>query len=250
MKTRIQTKLAELEKEHSITMLLACETGSRAWGFASPDSDYDVRFIYAHQPDWYLSIYDQKDTLEWLEGDLNLVGWDIRKCLQLLNKSNASVFERLQSPIIYREVEGFRQEFLAFAPDYFSPKAGLHHYLSMAKKYFELCTNTDEVKLKALFYLLRTALASLWIIEKESVPPLAFAELRALVTNEIVNRRIDELLAIKAEVTEKYTHHREPALEQYVAEIINYCTEKANELGISRGHTDSLNDFFRKWVNA
>ena len=86
----IITIFKEIEERKKIKILYACETGSRAWGFPSPDSDYDVRFIYMHERDWYLSLNDRDDTVETMQGDLDITGWDLKKSLVLLKKSNES----------------------------------------------------------------------------------------------------------------------------------------------------------------
>jgi predicted nucleotidyltransferase len=194
MEKLIKEKLQEVENQYGVSILLACETGSRAWGFPSPDSDYDVRFIYRHPKAGYLSIDDHQDTIEFLSGDLDLVGWDIRKSLKLLRKSNAAMFERLQSPIIYRQQAGFREQLHRLAPDYYSCRAGLHHYWSMAFNYYKAVAANQEIKLKSYFYLLRTTLASLWIAEKKTIPPLAFQELLPLVPEVTLQTKIKELL--------------------------------------------------------
>ena len=99
----IQEKLNQLEAEYGVQILLAVESGSRAWGFASPDSDYDVRFIFWHPKDWYLSVFEQRDVIELpVDAVLDISGWDIRKALRLLWKSNAALIEWLNSPIVYR----------------------------------------------------------------------------------------------------------------------------------------------------
>ncbi len=98
----IQEKTKELENTHAIRILFACESGSRAWGFPSSDSDYDVRFIYVHQKEWYLSIHEGRDVVEMpVNKELDISGWDLRKTLRLLNKHNAVLFEWIQSPIVY-----------------------------------------------------------------------------------------------------------------------------------------------------
>src|SRR3954468_4332579 len=106
MKIEIQNKLKQIEEHYKVKVLYACETGSRAWGFPSPDSDYDVRMIYVHEPDWYLSLSEGKDAIEAMDGDLDVTGWDFRKCLRLLWKSNGTLLERIQSPIVYRDTAG------------------------------------------------------------------------------------------------------------------------------------------------
>lgn len=245
MEKLIKEKLREVGKEYGVSILLACETGSRAWGFPSPDSDYDIRFIYRHPRDWYLSIDEQKDTIEYLNGDLDLVGWDIRKSLKLLRKSNAAMFERLQSPIIYQQQTDFREKLNQVAPAYFSGRAGLHHYLSMAYNYYKTCAPASEVKLKSYFYLLRTALASLWIVEKKSIPPLAFRDLLPLVQQENIISKIEELLSLKATVNETYLHPKEPELEEYIGSILNYCESQAPTFVKHQGQTSPLDELFR-----
>ena len=86
---RIVNRLEEIERSESVRILLAVESGSRAWGFPSPDSDYDVRFLYARPRDWYLSIDARRDVIECpIEDVLDINGWDIRKALHLLLKAN------------------------------------------------------------------------------------------------------------------------------------------------------------------
>lgn len=138
MFTTIQQKLIELENLHKIKILYACESGSRAWGFESTDSDYDVRFIYLQQPEVYLEIDEPKDTLDIPINDvLDINGWDLRKALKLLRKSNMPLFEWLQSPVVYKQDAHFLNELKQLMPVYFSPRASMHHYLSMANNCFE-----------------------------------------------------------------------------------------------------------------
>src|SRR6188474_2004988 len=117
----IQHILTEIERKKNIKILYACETGSRAWGFPSPDSDYDVRFIYMHEKDWYLLLSQRKDTIEHMDGDLDITGWDLKKSLLLLRKSNATLIERFQSPIEYYAVDGFKNDFKTLIKKYYSP---------------------------------------------------------------------------------------------------------------------------------
>lgn len=250
MKEKIISELKAIEIKYDITILFACETGSRAWAFASPDSDYDVRFIYRHQPDWYLSIENHKDTIEYLEGDLDLVGWDIRKSLRLMRKSNASIFERMQSPMIYLKQTDFLDKLKLLAPDYFSCRAGLHHYLSMAHNYCTACEQEEKVKLKSYFYLLRTSLASLWIVENGTIPPLEFRQLLVFVNNESMKGKIESLLELKARVDEKYLHPKEVAVEAYVKSILSYCGNEAAALSKHQGAVEPLNQLFRETMRT
>lgn len=153
MEERIRQYIKEIEKAQGIKVLLACETGSRAWGFPSPDSDYDVRLIYRHRMDWYLSLLEPKDTFEVMLEDNNfdISGWDIRKTLGLLWKSNPPLLERIQSPIVYVADEEFLIGMNSIAPRCYSRVATIHHYLSMAKKCFEEINGKESYKLKKFF---------------------------------------------------------------------------------------------------
>ena len=122
---RVRDALAQVEAERNVRVLLACESGSRAWGFASRDSDYDVRFLYVHRRDWYLSIEDRRDVIEQpIADDLDVSGWELRKALRLLRKSNPPLLEWLKSPVVYRHDPVFAAEFGALATEFFSPRRG------------------------------------------------------------------------------------------------------------------------------
>ncbi|MGI4737812.1 MAG: nucleotidyltransferase domain-containing protein [Janthinobacterium lividum] len=201
--TRIATALAALEAEHNIQILYACESGSRAWGFPSPDSDYDVRFIYAHPAAWYLRLDEGPDTLNFpVDAELDLAGWELRKTLRLLRGSNAALFEWLQSPIVYHEVPGFRSQLAPLLPQAFNLKAGLHHYLGQLRRGLAEELIGPEVRLKRLFYALRAALAARWIRQRHTVPPMELAPLRELLPTELQGVA-DELLRQKTTSNEK-----------------------------------------------
>lgn len=177
MTDRIAAALAALEVEHGIRVLYACESGSRAWGFPSPDSDYDVRFIYVQPLAWYLGLDEGPDALNFpVDEELDLAGWELRKTLRLLRGSNAALLEWLQSPIVYREAPGFRASLAPLLPLAFNAKAGLHHYLGQLRRGVEEELVGEEVRLKRLFYALRSALAARWIRKKHALPPMEFAD--------------------------------------------------------------------------
>ena len=221
MHNKIKQELAQLEEERDITILLACETGSRAWGFPSPDSDYDIRMIYKRPRDWYLSLNEGKDTIELMleDGELDITGWDIRKTLRLLWKSNAALLERLQSPIVYMQVTGFMQAIMPLAKSRYSRIAVMYHYLSMAKKVFAEVEDQDQYKLKKLFYALRTATACIWIIERDEIPPIVYTDmLNGLDLATSLTDRIHELIALKATKNESYLHTGEKELLHFIRE--------------------------------
>ena len=216
MRPRIQTALTQLEATHGIRILYACESGSRAWGFPSPDSDYDVRFIYCHPADWYLTLDEGPDTLNFpVDDELDLAGWELRKALRLLRGSNASLFEWLQAPAVYHEALDFRARLAPLLPVAFNLKAGLHHYLGQLRRGVEEDLAGPEVRLKRLFYALRSALAARWIRERHTVPPMELAPLRALLPAAL-ETEVAALLAAKASADEKTTVPRPAALCEFL----------------------------------
>ena len=140
MRDRIIEKLKQIEREKGVEILYAVESGSRAWGFASPDSDYDIRFIYKHDMNYYLSLWEQTDVIEFMtEDDLDGSGWDLRKTVKLLAKSNAPLLEWLFSPVVYFENEAFVTQMRRLSQDCFSSVACLHHYLVTTKNFMDVC---------------------------------------------------------------------------------------------------------------
>ena len=249
MKVEIENKLRQIEEHYKVKVLYACETGSRAWGFPSPDSDYDVRMIYMHEPDWYLSLSEGKDTIEMManDGDLDITGWDIRKCLRLLWKSNGALLERIQSPIVYRDSEGLIQMFREYAEKCFAPIATMHHYLGMACTSFNEVENKENVKLKKLFYSLRATLACKWIEDKKSIPPIVFATMvNELDFDPKLKERIKFLVELKSGENESYMHAAEPALNSFIRVQLDLSESKANELKGRKDKDVDLDLFFRK----
>ena len=249
MEEKIKKYLSDLEEEKKIKILLACETGSRAWGFPSPDSDFDIRIIYKHDKDWYLSLTEEKDTIEYFleNNEIDISGWDLRKSLRLLAKSNPPLLERIQSPIIYKEDKEFLTGINLIAQKTYSRIATIHHYLSMVKKAFEEVTNTEEYKLKKLFYALRASVACLWILEKEEIPPIEFGKmLNGLDLPANLKTRIKELIEIKLTISETYRHKGETELIGFMKTCIQRAENESQNLPASKGKITDLNDFFLK----
>jgi predicted nucleotidyltransferase len=252
MTTRIAAALAALEAEHGIRILYACESGSRAWGFPSPDSDYDVRFIYVQPLNWYLGLDENPDTLNFpVDEELDLAGWELRKTLRLLRGSNAALFEWLQSPIVYHEAPGFRAQLAPLLSQAFNLKAGLHHYLGQLWRGVEEELTGEEVRLKRLFYALRSALAARWIREKQTLPPMEFAPLRALLPADL-QAVVEGLLAQKAHSNEKTLVPRPAALVAFLA--AEYAAGQAAREGLpvvrSEKIAAALDGLLREWVGA
>lgn len=249
MQTTILKKLEELEQEHNIRILYACESGSRAWGFASPDSDYDVRFIYARKTEDYLSIANVRDVLELPVNEvLDISGWDIRKALQLFLKSNAPLYEWLQSPIVYMENKDFRKELSSMASEYFSLKAGANHYLSMTSNTIGNDLGGEQVKLKKYFYALRPALACLWIISKREVPPMEFEKLRTIIQDDDLQTSIDELLQLKQVSEEKTFIEAKSEIDKWLCEVIVKCKNEVALLPSEKLAREELDRLFRKYL--
>lgn len=248
MKEIILTKLKAIECQFDVKILYACESGSRAWGFASQDSDFDVRFIYAHNKDHYLSVEAQRDVIELPINDvLDINGWELRKALRLFRKSNTPLYEWLQSPIVYSADTEFIREIRQLIPCYFLPRAAMHHYISMAKSVFDGDLSGGTVKLKKYFYALRPALACRWIADRSEVPPMEFSKLRLLM-KDILNPAIDDLLKLKAAGDEKTAIERIDELNHYVQEQIVYCNNVI-PAGAERAADDErLNQLFRKYI--
>lgn len=249
MEDKITQYLAHLEKERNIKILLACETGSRAWGFPSPDSDYDVRLLYVHQKDWYLSLSEGKDTIDVMleNNDLDFSGWDLRKSLRLLKKSNPPLLERIQSPIIYTCDEDFLSDINEIAKAFYSRIATMHHYLSMSKKCYEEVIAAPEYKLKKLFYALRTAVVCKWITERNDIPPIEFGLLLdGLSIDPEIEKRIAELIALKATISESYLHSGDEAILDFIKTNLEQADAAAPSLPHAKGDVAELDAFFRK----
>lgn len=249
MKETILQKLSELEQQENIKILYACESGSRAWGFASPDSDFDVRFIYTRHIGDYLSIAEMPDVLGLPVNEvLDIGGWDLKKSLKLFLKSNAPLYEWLQSPIIYREDNGFASEMRGLMPSYFSMRSSGNHYLSMAFNTLRDDLQGEIVKLKRYFYALRPALACQWIVEKQTVPPMEFEALRVLISDTKVQNGIDALLEQKKLSGEKVVIAPVALLNEWLGDTLATCRERMPLMPSVKKDTDELNGLFRKYV--
>lgn len=245
----IQIKLKEIAATKNIQLLYACETGSRAWGFPSPDSDYDVRFIYRHPIQWYLSLNKHKDSIELLEGDLDATGWDLRKCLLLLNRSNVPLIERFQSPIIYWAEPGFKTDLEKLIAEYYNPIAVFFHHYSLAIKFWEAIKEQPNCKLKSLFYLLRSLLSCKWIIHDDSVLPMDIKGLMKYNPEEM-NAAIRELITIKSIQPESYRHPWNQGVKDWIIHTFSQLEQARDSLKVNKPGISSLNDYFLKTAYA
>ena len=199
MNRTIVAELAEIETRENVRIGYACGAGSRAWGFPSSDSDFDVRFIYLHPLEWYLSIEDKRDVIEEpITGQLDVNGWDLRKALQLFRKSNPPLFEWLNSPIVYLEKYSVASRPRCLLPVYYSPRACAYHYLQMARGNSKEYLKGDQIWVKKYFYVLRPLLAVNWIEQGLGVVPTEFGALvDRVVTSPGLKVEIDRLVEAK-----------------------------------------------------
>ena len=198
MKDIIFEYLKNVEQEQNIKILLAVESGSRAWGFESKNSDWDVRFIYVHPPQWYFTVEPQRDVITIMDGDIDLVGWELRKALGLLKRSNPSLLEWIHSPIVYFADEAFLKRLRDAATLFFNPIASMYHYNRMYIKHDERYLQEEDCDMKRFLYYLRGILACKWIETHQTLPPVAFdALVEAMVEETGIKMKIKELVRLK-----------------------------------------------------
>jgi uncharacterized protein len=221
----IEQCLSQVEADYGCRILMACESGSRAWGFPSADSDYDVRFLYLNPLDWYLRLQEQHDTIDLaLHADLDVGGWELRKALRLFAGCNIALNEWLDSPVYYREDCALRTSLLALLPQYFNPRKALHHYLSLAQQAWS-AKDTTTIKVKKLFYTVRAALAGCWIERWRTMPPM---QLQAMLTVGLLPpdlaKQVQSLIVSKRTMTEGSSIALTPGLEQWLDEKLTHLT--------------------------
>ena len=245
----IQQKLTEIEQAENVTILHAVESGSRAWGFASPDSDYDVRFIYVRRTADYLRLEKTSDVIEWqLDETLDINGWDLQKALRLLHKSNPTLFEWNNSPIVYRTTD-FWQSIRGEIEQFFMDKAGLYHYLSMAQGNFREYLKGNTVRLKKYFYVLRPVLAARWVTERHCPPPMLFSELADAMLDPAVRPAVDGLREMKMQTPEMGYGKSIPELNDYLERSIGELKQIAETTAPDRqSDWDELNAMFLRAV--
>ena len=249
----IQSRLSDIERDHSIQFLFAIESGSRAWGFPSPDSDYDVRFVYTHTPDWYLKISPGRDVIELpLESDWDINGWDIQKAIGLMLKPNPVLLEWLSSPIQYRWNEGACARLMAFADLHVHPQECLTHYFHLSKRQWDRNIEREQtVKLKKYFYVLRPVLAIRWVrMNPNALPPMNFQDLvKGTEIDPTIQDLILELLAMKAEASEIGTGDRVPAIDDLILEELHWAEQNLPDKQVLKQKTrDDADKLFRELI--
>ncbi len=245
----IMARLAHTEREEGVRILLAVESGSRAWGFHSPNSDYDVRFIYARPQEWYLSVdlEERRDVIEYeINEDIDLNGWDVRKALRLFWKSNPAFVEWIQSPIVYQSHGAFAEQALQLLPDIYSVERGIYHYRSMAKTNYRGYLRGAVVPLKKYFYVLRPLLAVRWLERYGGAAPIEFDKLLHLIDDQpALAADIQDLLRRKKAAPEMGMADAIPSINAFVEEELERLETIAPERGDKAERVSRLTDLFR-----
>lgn len=245
MRKEIINKLKEIEKKECVKIICAIESGSRAWGFDSIDSDYDVRFIYVRKKEDYLCLDEKSDVIELpIDKVFDISGWDIKKALKLLYKSNPSLLEWFASPIVYKETKE-ASYIRKVIPLYFSQKKSYHHYQKMAKTLLKYI-NKEKVPVKKYLYILRCILSSQYIVHNKKQPPI---EIERLIECELPNELredINKLLMIKKSSNEKKYVDHISSLDEFILTSL----EESDVSSLMDGEEswEPLNEVFRKVI--
>lgn len=254
MKAQILERLKEIESRYDVRILLAVESGSRAWGFASKDSDYDVRFIYVHKKEWYLTLIEGRDVIEELDSDgvMDLAGWDLKKALLLMGKGNCAFAEWLNSPIIYYSDEDFFKEVSNLKDDYFRKVSAVNHYYHMAMNHDKRYLEKRGCEMKRFMYHLRGLLASKYAALYGTYPPVLFSDLvDRMIDQEDIKAEIGNLVRLKKESRE---HNTMIVNESLVAFATGVATERESMLGTfpeeKQMDYKKLDQFFLNIINT
>lgn len=249
MLEEIRRALREIERQRDVRVIYAVESGSRAWGFASPDSDWDVRYIYVRRPEDYLRVDRIRDTIEGpLDDVLDFSGWDVKKTLMLLRRSNPSLMEWSASPMVYRETPawGLVREAI---PDHFSVRSEIYHYYSMATGSWHRHMEGEQVRLKKYLYVLRPVLCARWIEEHGTLPPVLFDELCAAVLPEDMRPTVDALLRRKKAADESGLTARIPELDDFLLGEMARIRESIGTMGRTElPDWEGINELFRRVI--
>ena len=230
MKEKIIAKLTEIEKTEQVRILYCAESGSRATGLSSEDSDYDARFIYIRTATDYLKLEPMRDVIEWQCDDtFDVCGWDIKKALTLAYRSNPALLEWISSPIVYKETEDWHPIADAIK-EFFSQKKTLMHYLSMAKSNYDSAFKTENIKFKKYFYVLRPMLSAEWVLTKNEMPPLEFEKLTVLLPEGEIKGTVTALISAKRNGSKKTEGAPIPILNAYIESRLTALETAAHTL--------------------
>ena len=222
MREKILQRLKDIESRYDVRILLAVESGSRAWGFASKDSDYDVRFVYVHRKEWYLTLVEGRDVIEELDPDgvMDFAGWDIKKALLLMGKGNCAFAEWLNSPIIYYKDDKFFESMNILKDEYFRKVSAVNHYYHMAMNHDKRYLEKRGCEMKRFMYHLRGLLAAKYTAMYGTYPPVLFNELvEKMVSSKPLKAEIADMVRLKQESREHNTMIVSDFLVAFATEI-------------------------------
>ncbi|MCI5046240.1 MAG: nucleotidyltransferase domain-containing protein [Aquisalinus sp.] len=230
----IMAELASIEHSHDVRILFAVESGSRAWGFPSPDSDYDVRFVYARPVDWYLTIEPGRDVIELpIEGDMDINGWDVKKALGLLIKPNPVLLEWLSSPVRYLWNSDDCELLKSFSEKVTHGPACLNHYLSLGSRQWNVYVEGKaQVNLKKYFYIVRPAMAIRWLrMNPDQIPPMNFSSLKEGINlNADLTAMLDRMLEQKSRSKELGEAPRIDLVDQFIEQEFQWAKESVKTI--------------------
>ena len=250
MEKIIIKKIKEIEEKENVRVIMAIESGSRAWGFESPDSDYDVRFVYVRQLEDYLCLEKVRDVIEWqLDDVLDINGWDLKKALQLMHDSNPTIFEWCASPIVYKDSVYF-DKLKELRHSYFSCKKSLYHYWHMASNNYQNYLQKDQVIIKKYFYVIRPLLAAKWIVDKGTQPPMLFSELVEAELPSDLKDIINNLLDMKQKMPEMGLASKIKELDEFIESELEVVKKAADEAENLKNDWEALNNYFNETVCA
>lgn len=232
MKDTLIETLRRIEKENNIKILLAVESGSRAWGFSSPDSDYDVRFIYVHDPKWYFSVASQPDTIDYMSEDrlLDFSGWELRKTLQLLAKTNPNLSDWLLTDKIYLADRKFLQRIQEAQANFYNPINAMYHFFNIAKRHDEGYLRRNGCTLKKFLYFLRGVLACEYIEQHKKHPPVDFRTLvNETVKDSVMREKIQDLLDLKTRSKESDEVIVDYSLQRFAFELYDSIAKRLGD---------------------
>ena len=252
VKVEILNRLRNTEEKEGVRILMAIESGSRAWGFASPNSDYDVRFIYVRDKDWYLAVdlEEKRDVIEYpIVDEIDLNGWDTRKALRLYWNSNPAFVEWIQSPMTYINSGRFREESRKILPSIYSVEKGIYHYRSMAKTNYRGYLRDEMVPLKKYFYVLRPLFAIQWLEKYGSAAPIEFNRVLELVKDNELLDTVHELLEKKKVSEEKVLAPAIPVLNKFIESELGRLEEIKLPKSDKEMEMVQLNELFHMVLN-
>lgn len=247
MRATILSHLEDIERKYDVHVLLAVESGSRARGLFSNESDWDVRFVYVNRLDWYLKVNEGRDVIEEMFDDnIDMVGWELRKTLRLFQKSNPSLMEWLHSPVIYRADTDFLSRMRKLEPVYFNPIKTMYHYESLYIKHDKRYLQDSANPLKRFLHYLRGILSCRWLEEHKTMPPVLFSELvQATVEDDSIRQKINELIALKRQTKQNDNLEVDASLVEYAHHLADHFEQTISDFRPDINHTGDSSDLDR-----